>query len=176
MEQELIDIYDANKNKTGKTINREDIDKLNEDEYIIVSHCWIINSSKQILLTQRSLTTNRGGKWEDTHGGVRAGETSQEGMIRELKEEIGIDISKNELQLIKTMKRESRFRDIYVVKKDVSLDDISFNDGEVMDCKYVTLDEFKEMIEKGECSFKSFEQTIFYDNDIDNMVGKEVEG
>lgn len=36
-----------------------------------------------------------------------------------------------------------------------------------MDCKYVTIDEFKEMIENGECTFTSFEQTIFYDNNID---------
>ena len=166
MEQELIDVYDENRNKTGKTINREDIEKLAEGEYIIVSHCWIINSAKQILMTQRSLTTNRGGKWEDTHGGIRTGETSKQGMVRELKEEIGIEISENELKLIKTIKKENTLRDIYIVKKDISLADISFNDGEVMDCKYVTLDQFKEMIEKGECSFKTFEQTIFYDNAI----------
>lgn len=166
MKQELIDVYDENKNKTGKIINREDIDKLSEGEYIIVSHCWIINSANKILMTQRSLTTNRGGKWEDTHGGVRVGETSRTAMVRELKEEIGIQISENELQLIKTIKKGNKLHDIYIVKKDVLLSDISFNDGEVMDCKYVTLDKFKEMIEKGECSFKTFEQTIFYDNDI----------
>ena len=34
------------------------------NEYIITEHCFIINSSNQILLTQRSLNKNRGGKWE----------------------------------------------------------------------------------------------------------------
>lgn len=166
MEQELIDIYDENRKKIGKTINREDADKLRENEYRIVAHCWIINSEKQILMTQRSLTTERSGKWEDTHGGIRAAETSKQGMVRELKEEIGIVVSENELKLIKTIKKGNTLHDIYIIKKDVLLSEISFNDGEVMDCKYVTLDEFKQMIERGECTFKTFEQTIFYDNDI----------
>lgn len=87
MDEELMDIYDENKNLTGRTIYRKDRNILNEDEYVITSHCFIINSSDKILLTQRSLNTNRGGKWEDTHGGVRAKETSIEGIIRELKEE-----------------------------------------------------------------------------------------
>lgn len=169
MEQEVIDIYDENRNKTGKTINRKDVDVLSKDEYRIIVHCWIINSSNEILLTQRSLNKNRGGKWEDTHGGVKAGETSLQAMKRELKEEIGLDIHEKELKLVKTMKKDGAFRDIYVVKKDILIDEISFNDGEVMDCKYVTLDEFKEMIEKGECSVVDFKRTIFYDNDIANF-------
>ena len=167
---EMIDVYDENKNKTGRIIDRKDADTLNKDEYVIVAHCWIINSSKKILVTQRSLNKNRAGKWEDTHGGVRAGETSIQGMKRELKEELGIDINDNELKLVKTIKKENKFRDIYIITKDISIEDISFNDGEVMDCKYVTIDEFREMIEKGECSFKNFKDTIFCDNDIDYFL------
>ena len=114
MKEELMDIYDENKNLTGKTIKRKDIDLLNDDEYIITVHCFIINSSNQILLTQRSLNQNRAGKWEDTHGGLQAGENSVLGIKRELKEEIGIDIQTNELKLIKTLKRKNKFKDIYM--------------------------------------------------------------
>lgn len=35
-----------------------------------------------------------------------------------------------------------------------------------MDCKYVNIEEFKEMIKKGECTFKRFEDTIFYNSNI----------
>lgn len=62
---------------------------------IITVHCFIINSLNQILLTQRSLTKNRGEKWEETHGGLKAGETSIRGIQRELKEEIGIEVQIN---------------------------------------------------------------------------------
>ena len=46
--QEFMDVYDENKNKTGKIINRKDRDKLNENEFVICVHCWIINSKKEI--------------------------------------------------------------------------------------------------------------------------------
>ena len=169
MKEELVDVYDSNKNITGKIIKREDINLLNEDEYKITVHCFIINLQNKILLTQRSLTKNRGGKWEDTHGAVKAGEASIMGIQRELKEEIGIDVQINELKLVQTLKRKNKFRDIYIIKKDIPLDSIKYNDGEVMDCKYVTLEQFKTMIKNNECTFKKFEDTIFYNNNINDF-------
>lgn len=169
MKEELVDVYDKNKNITGKIIKREDIELLNEDEYIITVHCFIINSINQILLTQRSLTKNRGGRWEETHGALKAGEISIRGIQRELKEEIGIDVQINELKLVQTLKRKNKFRDIYIIKKDIPLETIEYNDGEVMDCKYVTLEQFKTMIKNNECTFDKFEDTIFYDNNINDF-------
>lgn len=170
MSEELVDVYDKNKNMTGKIIKRNDINLLNDDEYIITVHCFIINSLNQILLTQRSLSKNRGGKWEETHGGLKSGETSILGMQRELEEEIGIDVQTNELKLVKTLKRKNKFRDIYILKKDIPIDSIKYNDGEVMDCKYVTLEQFKIMIQNNECTYQKFEDTIFYNN-VNNLLG-----
>ena len=129
-------------------------------------HCFIINFQKQILLTRRNINKNRGGKWEDTHGGLKSGETSIDGIIRELKEEIGIDVKKEELILYTTLKRNHVFRDIYILYKDLPISSYSFNDNEVMDCKYVSIEEFKEMIKRGECTFEKFEDTIFYNSNI----------
>lgn len=170
MSEELVDVYDKNKNMTGKIIKRNDINLLNDDEYIITVHCFIINSLNQILLTQRSLSKNRGGKWEETHGGLKSGETSILGMQRELEEEIGIDVQTNELKLVKTLKRKNKFRDIYILKKDIPIDSIKYNDGEVMDCKYVTLEQFKIMIQNNDCTYQKFEDTIFYNN-VNNLLG-----
>lgn len=169
MKEELVDVYDENKNLTGKIIKRKDIDLLNDNEYIITVHCFIINLSNQILLTQRSLSQNRGGKWEDTHGGLQAGESSILGIKRKLKEEIGIDIQTSELKLIKTLKQKNKFRDIYIIKKDIPLEDFKYNTEEVMNCKYVTFEQFKLMIKNDECTFKKLEDTIFYDNNISDF-------
>ena len=168
-EIELVDVYDENIQKTGKIINRKDKELLNENEYIMAVHCWIINSKKQVLLTQRSLNVNRGGMWEDTHGGAKSGEDSIQAMKRELSEELGIKVNDEELKLVKILKRKNVFRVCFIIVKDILLDSISFNDNEVMDCKYVSLDEFKEIIEKGESTFKSFSQTIFSEIDINNI-------
>ena len=97
--------------------------------------------------------------WEDTHGGVQSGETSMQAMIRELKEEIGLDVKEEELKLVRSLKRKNIFRDCYVLLKDIDIKEISFNDNEVMDCKYVALEEFDEMIKRGESTFKDIAQT-----------------
>lgn len=39
-----------------------------------------------------------------------------------------------------------------------------------MDCKYVNLEQFKIMIENNECTYKKFEDTIFYNN-VNNLLG-----
>ena len=118
---EILDIYDENRNKTGKTIERKDGNTLNKGEYILWVQCWIINLSGEILLTQRKLSKRYGGMWEPTVGCVKSGETSIEGIQREIKEEIGIDICKSDFKLFKTNKEESAnvngFRDIYIVNK-----------------------------------------------------------
>ena len=167
--EELLDVYDKNKKLTGKIIDRKSIELLNDNEYVITVHCFIINLSNQILVTQRSLTKNRGGKWEETHGALRSGETSVEGIKRELKEEIGLDVQISELRLIKTFIRKNKIRDVYILKKNIPLKKIKLNDGEVMNCKYVDLEEFKKMIKNKECTFEKFEDTIFYNNNINDF-------
>lgn len=80
-------------------------------------------------------------------------------MLRELDEEIGLKVKEDELKLVKTLKRKNVFRDCYVLLKDININEISFNDNEVMDCKYVSLEEFEEIIKRGESTFKDVSQT-----------------
>ena len=88
-----------------------------------------------------------------TGGLVVSGETSKQGIKRELKEEIGLDIEEDKIRLIKEIVEENEklnfFRDIYLIKEDINLDELSFND-EVIDAKYVTIEEFSKMIENNE--------------------------
>lgn len=165
---EYMDIYDANRNKTGKIIERKNKKKVSEGEYTISVHCFIINSKKQILLTQRSFNKKRGGKWEETHGGLKAGENSIDGIIRELQEEIGVDVKSSELKLYSTIKNKKVFRDIYILYKDVPKQSIKFVDGEVIDCKYVTVSDYKKMIKMGKCTSRNFNETIFIDKGVLN--------
>ncbi len=150
---EKLDVYNTEKKRTGKVIERKQGVTLNNGEYIISVQCWIVNSEGKILLTQRNLNKNNGGKWEPTGGLVVSGETSKQGIKRELKEEIGLDIEEDKIRLIKEIVEENEklnfFRDIYLIKEDINLDELSFND-EVIDAKYVTIEEFSKMIENNE--------------------------
>ena len=147
---EVLDLYNINKEKTGKIIERKEKVSIKENEYVLAVQCWIINTKKEVLLTQRKLDKKYGGMWEATSGLVKSGENSSKGIKRELKEEIGIEIEDKDLKLLKTVIGEKTIRDIYIINKDIAIEDIKFNDGEVINAKYVTIKEFEKMIDDGQ--------------------------
>ena len=144
---ELWDIYDINKKKIGKTAER-DIYQFKEGEYHIVVTGIIINSKNEILISKRAEHKKFGLMWECSGGSILAGETSLEGIIRELKEELGIEFSKKEAIFLKEIRRDKippDFKDIWLFKKDIDEREIIFPDGEAIDAKWVTIDEFIQM-------------------------------
>lgn len=52
----------------------------------------IINEENKILITKRNLKKDQGGLWEFPGGKIEAGETEQEALKREIKEELDIEI------------------------------------------------------------------------------------
>lgn len=147
---EKLDIYDENRIKTGKIIERKENIPLEKNELVLAVQCWIINNKNEILLTQRKFEKNYGGMWEPTSGLAKSGENSIQGIKRELKEEIGVEIEDKDLKLLKTVIGERTIRDIYIINKNIDIEDIRFNDGEVINAKYVTAEELKKMIDEGE--------------------------
>lgn len=53
----------------------------------------IRNASKQIFLAQRAATSYMANKWEFPGGKIEAGESAEHGLIRELQEETGIEVT-----------------------------------------------------------------------------------
>lgn len=148
--EEIVDIYDENKNKTGKTKVRHK-DVLEIGEYIIGVQAIIINSKKQILISQRSsLKEKMPLKWECNGGALLSGEDIIDGLIREIYEELGIKLLREEAIFLKTAKNNYRFKEIYLFKKDIQKEDIKFTDGEAIDAKWVDIDEFIKMFNNEE--------------------------
>lgn len=149
---ELWDIYDSNKNKTGRTAERG-VYEFKEGEYHIVVQGIILNSKNEILISKRAPFKKFGEMWECNGGSVLAGETSLEGIIRELREELGINFSKSEAIFLKEVKREktpSDFKDLWLFKRDVKDEEITFPDGEATEFKWVSIDKFIEMFNNKE--------------------------
>lgn len=145
---ELWDIYDVNKNKLGRTAER-DVYQFKEGEYHIVVTGIIMNSENKILISKRAGHKKYGGMWECSGGSILAGETSLEGIIRELKEELGLEFSKKEAIFLKEIRRDKilpDFKDLWLFRKDVEIDKLTFPDGEVTEAKWVTIQEFIEMV------------------------------
>ena len=144
---EVLDIYDKNRQLIGKTMNRSQGKvELLDGEYVIQVKCWILNEENKVLLTQRRKDKYNGGMWEPTGGLVTSGETSIQAIKRELYEEIGIKVSDKDLELIKSFMDEHFFRDVYLIRNNIKIHDLKFVDREVVDAKYVTIDEFEKML------------------------------
>ena len=145
--EEIWDVYDENKRKTGETMKRVPY-VYTPGKYNLIVTATILNSKNEILISKRAENKKFGLMWELPGGAVRAGETSLEGILREVKEEIGIKFTKKEAILLKELKREKDFKDIWLFKREVKDEEIKFADGEVIDTKWVSIEEFLKMFEE----------------------------
>lgn len=144
---EFWDIYDENKNKTGNLAERG-VYKFKKGEYHIVVTAIILNMENKILISKRADFKRYGEMWECNGGSVLAGETSLEGMLREIKEELGITFEKEEAHFYKELKRNKElpdFKEFWVFKRNIKDDEITLPDGEATEFKWVTIDEFMKM-------------------------------
>lgn len=150
---ELWDVYDINKRFTGKVIDRHSDERLKEGEYHLVVEAIIINSKGEILLNKRSKFKNKyPNMWESTAGSCIKGENSLQSMLREIREELGVIFNESDAVFYKTLRDDNAkdFKDIWLFRKDLEIKDLSYTDGEVVDSKWVTIDEFEKLIDNEE--------------------------
>ena len=134
---ELRDLYDENKELTGETIYKgQDVPK---GRYYITVVVFIQNSKNEFLIQKR--VKKKDGKWATTGGHPVSGETSKQGIITEIKEELGVDIVKENIKLFKTIKTEDDFVDIYYLKEDIDIKKIKIQKEEVEEVQWFDLEE-----------------------------------
>jgi len=60
---------------------------------LLVVACALVDSDGRVLLTQRPFHKSMGGLWEFPGGKVEPGERPEDALIRELREELAIDVT-----------------------------------------------------------------------------------
>ena len=108
--------------------------------------CGIIKQENKFLI----MRVNKTSYFHIPGGHIEIGEDSKEAVIREIKEEIGIEFIQEEGKFLGTIQKENYFRDVWKFKRDISSKDIFYNDGEVIDSKWVLLDEYVDLYNNGE--------------------------
>jgi len=145
---EIWDVYDSNRNLTGRTHRR--IDPLTEGDYHLVVFVWLRNSKGEYLISKRAPNKGYPNKWENTGGSAVAGDDSLRAAVREIKEEIGLDVDPKNGTLIKSAMNEDSFVDVWLFQQDFDLGDVVLQENETVDAKYATLDEIERMIQNDE--------------------------
>lgn len=146
---ELFDVLDENGMYTGGIANRQICHEEGMRHKAVA--VFIINSKNQVLLQRRSEKKKMWpGLWDISAGGhVLTGEFGYQAAIREVKEEIGIDITEKDMIFIGATISETfnsgysdrHFNEYYIVKMDIDETKLVLQEEEVSDIIWMDKDE-----------------------------------
>ena len=145
---EFVEMFDNKRKKLNKIVERY---TYITGEYAQGAHVWIMNSKGEFLIQKRSsqkkLYPNL---WSITSGGTDEGETTLDTVYREVKEELGIEIKPEELELMMSYKRNHDFVDVWLVRKDIDLKDITMQIEEVSEVKWASIELLENLIKENQ--------------------------
>ena len=150
---EIWDLYDENRELLGKDHVRGE--QLPIDGYHLVVHVWIRNSKGEYLISQRS--ANRPTfplVWECVDGSVVKGEDSLQGALREVKEEVGVDLLPEKGQVILSDIKKIEFGkvvnkivDVWLFEYDGKVDLSNATTDEVAQVAWMNREQIKELFD-----------------------------
>ena len=152
---EYWDIYDAEKKRTGRLMKRNDW-CLKDGEYHLSVLGVVVRPDGRYLITKRVMTKAWApGWWEVSGGAAQAGEESYDAVLREVREETGLDVSGAEGGYVFTYHRENPgegdnyFVDVYRFVLDFTEEDLKLQTEETDGYRLATVEEIKELAEQG---------------------------
>ena len=155
MEEERIDILDSKGNLTGRTALKSEAHA--KGWFHPTVHIWLYTADGRVLLQQRARN-------KDTHpllwdvsvaGHIGAGEAVEEAAVREVAEEIGLDITPAELEKIGYFKSvhthrpdltDCEYHHTFVARLNVPLSALSRQESEVEDLALIPITKFAEEV------------------------------
>lgn len=153
--EEILDVLNEYGEFTGKIATREECHK--KGLWHRAVYAFIIDKNGNVLLQKRSnkkkLWPNM---WDVTVGGhVDSGEFGRQALIREVKEELGIEVKDNEIKyLIGSTSINNNgdiinkhYNECYLITKKIDLLKIKLQKEEVSEVKYFPKDELLNKIE-----------------------------
>jgi isopentenyl-diphosphate Delta-isomerase len=150
MTEEFLDIVDENNELTGQSMPRSRVHT--EGIWHRTVHIYLFrknNDEIEFLVHHRSQFKDLNpDKWDTRFGGhIKAGISLENGAKSELKEEIGLEIDTNKLIEGIWNKRNKfpncEFTKTYYFEFNGNIEDLKFNDGEVQEVKWMSIEEVK---------------------------------
>ena len=138
---EYLNLYD----KSGNLTNEKGIRGVKTDKLVGIVIIFIENSNGEFLIQRTS--SSRDSIFATTGGHVSYGSTFKDAIINEVKEELGIDISNENIVEINTYIKEHYIQKVYYLKKDIDKKDIRTQEDEVEYVEWLSKEKINELIE-----------------------------
>jgi 8-oxo-dGTP pyrophosphatase MutT (NUDIX family) len=143
---ELRDLYDEYGNKTDLTYRKGDV--IPKGYYPMVVMVVIRNSNGEFLMQKR--VESKGGDWGVTGGHPKSGESPIEGIVTEVKEELGLDFSNDNFILYDSGCDGKDCYKMYFVNKDIDIKDITIQEEELSEVRWFSMNELEDMVKTHE--------------------------
>lgn len=160
---EYLQVFDKDKNALNKKILREDKFSLKDGDHFMVVIIFIENNEEKFLMQKTS--DKRNSCIAATGGHVSFKDDGFKTVIKEVKEELGLDLLKNEVEYVDTFDYGNGFVELYYAKKNVDIDSLILQKDEVEYVKWYTKDEIEELIKENkirEGNIKPFLKILEY--------------
>ena len=152
--EEYFDVLKENGEFTGKVATRQECHE--KGLWHRAVYGFIFNNNGDVLLQKRSkykkLWPNL---WDVTAGGhVLAGEFGRQAIIREIKEELGIEVNESQVRYLVGSTStnlqgniiNNHFNECYLITKEIDLDKIKLQEEEVSEIRWFSKQEILERI------------------------------
>ena len=146
MAKEERDLYSFDGEKTGKTYFKGE--PIPSGFYPMVVMIAIQNSKGEFLMQKR--VASKGGDWGVTGGHPKAGQSCDEGIITEVEEELGVDISSQELEVFDYGCDGKDCYKMYYTKMDLDLSKLKIQEEELSEVRWFSIEELQAMVERKE--------------------------
>lgn len=147
---ELVDILNIDGKPLGKTCLKSEAHK--KGIFHASAHIWIFDTQKNVLIQKRAANKDTfPNLWDiSVAGHISAGEEPITSAIREVEEEIGLSITKEQLRFIGTSKNniqhhskliDNELHYIYVCEVDFEINNLKIQEEEVSAIKKIKLND-----------------------------------
>lgn len=155
---EKWDVYSVDRMKLNKKVSSDS--ELKCGEYRLVVGACIFNTKNELLVQKRQKDKKSWADYWDisVSGSVIFGETSSEGMMREIKEELGLVIDiKNRLPQL-SINFTNGFEDYYIIESDFDIAQMTIQEEEIQEVAWMSLAKIKDLMKKNQ--FISYHQHL----------------
>ena len=146
---ELWEVLDTNGNKTGEIMEKNDESFFEKGFCHLGAEVWIKNSENKYLIQKRaSVKKIAPNIWAMIGGSVILGENSKQTIVRELKEELNIDIDINKLDFLTRFRVGSLFVDTFTLELDYNINNMVLKNDEVSEVKWLSIEEIENLVSR----------------------------